>query len=995
MIKKRGALITVLFVLLFTCITIFISLQVEKIEVRADEIAVEDCEISALYNLGESFTVPEGSVSFNGEKKPSESKYIMLPSGKANSSAVVVLDEAGEYRVYYSATFSGTVISAYKTFIVNRRHLIFGNSNSSASVTEDGLKISVASGDEFIYDNIIDLSAGDAEIPLIKLSFNPITEGTPDAKTLKLRFTDIYDANNYITISLKNLSSEGSWADPQTYITVSASDGLENGLENGNAHINDMFGTPVYFSMVGRPLNPEMDSELVLYYDYAEKQLFADREIYSGGMRRIVADLDDESHFPSSVWQNGFTTGEVRFSVFAEGYQAISANITVSEINGSSKFDLQSDNEKPLISVDGDIDLLNLPYGLKNKPFKLFTASAFDKIDGAVPVKANVYYRYNTATPIILDCADGYFTPTETGEYVIEYKASDVMGNVATKLLVINVFDNKELTIAAHGAVSEGETGKEVELFDEIIYSDNSGIVCYSVTVTCKADGSVTEIDSATRLFCPLADGEYEVIVVANDYVSQAEYKYAFTATHSLKPRIYDEVLINKYFISGASYALPELYAYDFTSGKGEKVKTNVFIAENGEEERELKSNIYEPSVAGNLVITYRYTHGSETVEKSYNSHIVETGYGERLQLDKYFTATEGNVESTVQLTSATYSATENAVLEFINLVQVKEFNLMFNVGENNNFNKIHIFLTDAVTGKQLQFTYLRSNDNSLFSMNGGLGFSVTSGFNEKSENFRFSFNDTTGVVAASADFSVNVTRWLDGSEFYGFTDNLAYVSVGMDGVTGASDLQISSINGQTINNATADRFAPQFICDIKSGDRTIGEKVTLTGAFVYDVLDPSVSVKMVVTDPDGQTVKDINGVALDGTQDYTGDFTVELTKYGDYSISYEYSDSVGRPRTYTYAISAIDNVPPVIELGKYDVTAKVGKEVKLAAPTVTDNLGESCTVVVYVVDTEGVYKQATGGSFVPEKSGVYAVRYMAFDESGNYTIVSYKITVS
>lgn len=992
--KKKGLIISVI-VILFACLSVFICLPQGNLKVEADEIRVEDCEISALYDIGDSFTVPDGQVYFNGETKPAESRYVLFPSGKANSSAVVTLDEAGEYGVYYSATFSGTVVTACKTFIVNRQHLVVNDANSYAYADKEGLKIGVAAGDEFVYDNIIDLSAGDAETPLIRLSFEPVTEGTPDAKTLKLRFTDIYDEDNYITISLKNLSSEGAWADPQTYITVSARDGDENGLENGSSHINDLFGTPVHFSMVGRPDDPENDSQLVLYYDYAEKQLFADREIYSGGMRRIVADLDDETHFPSSVW-DGFTTGEVRLSVFAEGYQAIAANITVYEINGSSKFELQSDNEAPSVSLDDGIDLQNLPYGLKGKPFTLFAASAFDKIDGEVPVTAKVYYRYNTGSPVICDSADGYFVPAQTGEYVIEYSAKDVMGNVGTKLVTINVYDDRELKISAAGEVYSGKTGEETKLFEDITYSDNSGTVSYTVTVTEKASGEETDIDLSTKSFRPLSEGEYEVRITAKDYVSETEYSFGFTAIPATDPQIYDEVSLNKYFIAGASYEMPGLYAYDFSSGKAERVDTEVFVSENGGAEKAVENGIYVPEAAGSLTVTYRYSADGRTAEKSYNAVIVDTGYGGSLNLASYFVATDGTVESSVQTTGVTYSAQADATIEFINKVQVRDFSLVFNVGENNGFDKIHIYLTDAATGKKLQFTYARSGDNSLFSLNGGSGFSVSSGFTAKSENFSFAFDGVGKTVSASADFSMNVTKWLDGSDFDGFTDSLAYLTVSVGDVTGAADLQISSVNKQTLNSATSDRFVPQILCDEKSGDRTIGERVTLTGAFVYDVLDPNVSVRMTVTDPDGQTVTTADGVLLDGTQDYGADYTIELTKYGDYTISYFYSDGAGRSRRYTYAISAIDDVPPEIVLGNRDVTGKAGKEIKIATATATDNLGEECTLAVYVEDSEGVYAKAeNGGRFVPAKSGVYTVRYMAFDQSGNYSFVSYKITVS
>jgi len=82
MTKRRGALISIL-VLLFACITVFICVRVGNRKINANAIGVEDCEISALYNLGDYFVVPDGNLSFNGEKKAAESKYVMFPSGQS------------------------------------------------------------------------------------------------------------------------------------------------------------------------------------------------------------------------------------------------------------------------------------------------------------------------------------------------------------------------------------------------------------------------------------------------------------------------------------------------------------------------------------------------------------------------------------------------------------------------------------------------------------------------------------------------------------------------------------------------------------------------------------------------------------------------------------------------------------------------------------------------------------------------------------------------
>ena len=140
--------------------------------------------------------------------------------------------------------------------------------------------------------------------------------------------------------------------------------------------------------------------------------------------------------------------------------------------------------------------------------------------------------------------------------------------------------------------------------------------------------------------------------------------------------------------------------------------------------------------------------------------------------------------------------------------------------------------------------------------------------------------------------------------------------------------------------------------------------------------------------------MKDINGVALDGTQDATKDYTIKLTEYGDYTITYTATDGNGKSDEYVYTIASKDVIRPSVELKRHKTTAKQDATVKVAKVVVEDDITKNCTVNTYIINPEGVMETVSDGKFKATMTGIYTVRYIVFDESGNCTFASYEINV-
>lgn len=991
---KKGKVIVGI---LLTCISIAFIGSFMRFNTSAEEAKIVGCDIETSYKRGDEFEMPDGKVSYKGTEKDAEQKYIVFPSGKANVNEKVILSEDGKYEIVFQAEIDGVTVSAKESFIVNKSVLSVNSADSSAHIEDGKIHVDLAINDIFTYNEALDLSTATKDVPLINMNFTPYKVGTPDAKYVMIRFTDLYDENNYFTIRMINHG--GEWASGVTYLSVGAANQPQVGVENvgddptqNKVYTDVDFGAAVYFSTSGLP-NSEQDTQLKIYFDYAEKAFYVDREIYSGGQNRMIVDLDNKEHFGTELW-DGFTTGEVKMSIYAENYQAASCNFSISTINGSSQFEDTGDQEGPIVLVDTEYELDKLPTALVGKPYTLFQSNAVDVYDGDVETVASVYYKYYSEDPMKISVNDGQFTPTKEGTYVIEYSATDCTGNVGTKCINVKAEKGNGLQIQLKGTATETNTGVPVKVFSDLKYKTPSGNTDYSVVAVNKSSGEEVQINKKTLEFLPMSDGEWEITVTVQDYVSTVQETFSVNANHTTQPQVYDTVALPKYFIKDATYNMPKLLGYDFSSGVGIATDMDILVKEKGSKEVAIDNGQYTPSKTGKAEIIYRLTVDGKVCEKVYTVSVVEVGYAGDLDISKYFVASKGNVTAESTTTNIVYNMKADAMLEFVNLVQVKNLTFAFQVGKKNAYEKVNVYLTDAMTGKQVKISYQNTKAGAVFSVNDGPTLGLQSSFDGADRNFSLAYNNDTHTVEASANAVFDIDKYLDGSEFKGFTDSIALFAIEAEGVSGASQLILKNLNAHTLNNTRVDRFAPVALLKTNSGDRGVGEKIELKIPFVYDTLDPIATIALEVTDPNGSYIKDEEGVVLDGTQNPFQDYTIRLDAFGDYTIKYVYTDGKGRSDEYVYAITSKDITGPMLTLKKHKESAKEGATVKVAETETKDDVTKECNVAVYVFNPEGVFVEVKDGKFEALMTGTYTVRYMACDESGNYAFASYEVDV-
>ena len=133
------------------------------------------------------------------------------------------------------------------------------------------------------------------------------------------------------------------------------------------------------------------------------------------------------------------------------------------------------------------------------------------------------------------------------------------------------------------------------------------------------------------------------------------------------------------------------------------------------------------------------------------------------------------------------------------------------------------------------------------------------------------------------------------------------------------------------------------------------------------------------------------------GDSDYTtlteDSVTIDQLAPATWEIEYTVSDGVNDPVTITRTVAVIEREAPVVSVGDVVKEGYAGFAVSVNGITATDADGASLDVAVTVVDENGKQYAVTGGTFTPDKAGVYTVSCTAADGT-LIGFASYKVTI-
>ncbi len=981
-----------------------------------------DKPLAERYYVGETLEIPAGTFS-DGTR--AQNVIVTYPDGARKKTDRITFSDAGRYVIEYSATVGEDIISKKKTVLACERKFAVDKATVSArymenvpfkagagiTETANGIYAELAEGTNFVYNKVFDLTDKTKDDIVFSANIIASADGYADFWDLTVRFTDVYDESNYIdavlwhsgnadhAIDLKNDTTNFMRAGVSGQPTVA-----KNWNENGIVQV-DKYGKWVDVTMMNSDRNENnFGSTLDISFDYAEKKIYGPNRRYQYSDRAII-DLGSVEYF-EKPWK-GFTTGECTVSVFAGRFQKSKGAVFVRKIfsDASSAFrdNYLVDETKPTVSVDFDgYSESDLPFAVVGKPYKLFSATANDALGKVKNVETRVYFNYGSAAPISVTVSDGKFVPSAAGAYTAVYTCEDYFGNVGKREVFINCSAPSEFSASLEsGYPTVGETGTETEIA-RVEVSGASGKV--DTKVSAKCSGAVYEIDYEKGKFRPEQDGTYTVTYKMTDRAGrEKELSYDLEIQAGNAPVFISDVSLPMYFVAGYEQILPSLDAVDYKDG-AKKVASEIWVKEGDAAERKLTDGKLTPAAIGapyELKVIYKATGKYGTGEKKYSVDcysVFKGGVAGQIDKSALFVADSGVTAGFATAIAsdsseyATYSATSDGGITYINPLPANNFSLNFVIPANaNDFSSVLFTLAAPDGSERLEIVFAKGESNALMFGVNGSPLKTLSGYSFGSDDRRitFSYSDLTRTVSTdNGNVTTVVSAGADGGEFKGFESGKVYLHAEFVGVTGSAKIAVQRICNQSLANSTRDNGDPMLVLNGEYGKRfSKGATVSLFGAVCLDMIDPSVTATLTVRSPSGAMVTDADGVVLDKA-DAEKSYRITLSEYGAYVLEYKYDGL-----SLDYRLNVVDEEPPVITVST-DMTAsyKVGQTVTFSA-TATDNATAETIVYVRVIDVTGK-AELLSGDYTFSAAGKYKVIFFAYDERGNLGQMIYDLTV-
>lgn len=777
---------------------------------------------------------------------------------------------------------------------------------------------------------------------------------------------------------------------------------------------------------------------------------------------------------------SGFSTGEVKVSVEARNFEDSSGYCEFYGVGDTYNEDLRAmysedaldDTKSPELKVDVKQTDANGVYALYNAnnpvKFKIPSSIVYDASDIS-DLSVRVYKNYSDPSRVFVPTnADGTFTVADNSIYTIEYSATDAFGNVGyTTLTVVprelsefvdgdvkiedsisSVFDKIQLTT---GKQFTGEILKQVNTIN--LASDLKVKVSVKKGNEVKFAGEYVYADfqgeeKPVFNIKPLELGIYTVTYEFSDNVTNLVYSYDVNCVSENLVDFAEAPLVQNYYILGMTYEKLNFTAYKF----GNKVTENptemyVSYDEGANWTKVIDTFVMGQKADGSLITDYstvKFKYVSEGVDDlitasapivdvrtdaaiANNEHIrvkQERVDGVVLQgnIDqvKYFVGTNALISKST-INTVVSNATVNsgsAVTRFINPLSIDtngSFYFEFATNEDkNNYNELRLRYIDAYDPTNVfEVKYFMNMGSTRVSVQGAKD--VAAGINLYGSKFQ------TYLSLSNQIFYYGTNRF--NIDFHP-TNNLFYVELELSAINGDNaELTVTTIGNHKFQLArTIDSSSPMLYFESSAGSYSINTEVTIKVPLVIDVLTPYVhnyngnNRTRITVMKDKQYAKDVNGVLLDGTQDPLKEYTILLSEYATWDVKYEVSDAAGKMQSPSFSISAVDTVPPVIELN-YGFNADTIHNVTLGKPfsieyNITDNFTDSTRIKSHVMifrdsDYFNVYNSEPFETLSDPstwtkitdtctltRKGIYTVHIFAMDEDSNATFVTYKLNV-
>ena len=969
-----------------------------------EEGVITGLAIKDSYAYGELLPIPEGSsLSYEGKDYPVEKGYLVYPDLRTKEGKSFRLDQYGDYRLLLVANEEGKRITSEKRFVVKEDYYSFPSTSdiSYGDLNHEfvqknypkGLLLNLGEGDTFTLAKPINIYKNGA-IDLIKWN---VSEIEPKTHLINMRLTDCYDPSVYVDLIYSR--GDAAW---QTYAKMSAQGQRAVGVEknpNSSTIIEGEGYSPSNDGALVHGNNPINGRyyNMLYHLDTSDHQKirFSVDIMLTTVLHCFVAEFNNPAFY--SYQFPGFKTGDVYLSITASNFTGTDkAPLQIAEIDGISGSDLLSvssyeDKNAPLIELPTQKDSYEI---VRNIPIRLPEARLYDDTGLRGPVKVHAYYNKGMPNQKSVALANGYLYPSEFGPYTIVYEAEDVFGNAAKKELFLSCVSSAEQGISlAVNPLADVEAGDRVRFDDYRVESldDHSDV---SVTVTAP-NGESKTLSSPSESLLLEQVGSYSVHYSYSDTFYSGESSYSFTAKEGTKAKFSSSYIpLPKYLIHGASYSVDPLRCARYGKAGREEVPVKAKISFDGGAYQDADPT--EFLVKGSKTMKFRFEaeNDASVYVESEELPIVDTGFGgKELRPLSYFQGDfEGSASAQEDFLRFAPKRAGDLTLDFVNRILFSSFSLNLRIA-SGTAEQINLIFSDFYDPNN-EYTVSLFSD-STYSLSGASRLSYPSLFDSRLNLFydkgTFFFGDVRFALPDP------------------FTTGLVNLRMEFKGAKQSGNIDVYQLCNQAFNaQLKRDSVAPLFEMKMKNRRGEIGEEVEVQRMYWADVLSPAPDRKAQftaskTTRAGTETLKDVNGAALEGVWDFSTSHVFKIDTLGTYAIAFAVNDGNGvraKGGALYVAIRVIDMTPPSISLSSSQrlIRAKAGEEITPLAVAVSDNEtpAESLTVYHNVFTANGVW----AGTYTPQEKivlteeGLYDVYATCTDEEGNSSFVSYQIEI-
>lgn len=934
-----------------------------------------------------------------GQQELEVDVYITYPSGKTMHAESFSLDEAGLYRVRATACYEDNVYTEEKQFLVHtamfeveggsavyRNHPytdITGEANAISSV--QGLLVTIPEGSKLTVTAPLDISGHSFSDALLKFYVVSAEKGVKDFSFLRFTFTDMADTDNKLVFTCLNKPNGETIRQDMNWWQAGATDqnlvGYQNDIGQDKVWINSVWGSG---GIGAWHMSPWKDDS-ALITDCFGIWMDDSLKVYAGRGQNYICDLDDPK-FHTNLWE-GFQSDYVTLTIEAEQYTGSNpAQIFITEMMGA---DLQAqsvyDTTAPTVTLECEpYAETELPNACVGKPYPVFAATAYDPEMNPTNVEITVYGGMYSDTRYMVDGKTGAFTPDLPGTYTIQYTATDSWGNTSQKLAYVYAHEaDGAISLNLPNKIVSGKVGQKVMLSDEEI-TGNFGDPQIDIQVIFGE-----EIIPCTDGFVPYKEGTYRVSYVVMDYIGQQITQSYDVQVTKADMAVFGEIpAVNRYMMLDMPNYIPVATAYDYVTADGAQIET-VTYAEDAAGVHQVEGRSFTPA-AGTAEVSVWWeatVEGKTAATEKLTIPVISVKNGQDYLLNQFFVCQ--NAESSATEDHILLQPTaEGATATWANPLLAEGFSMIFSA---DKMGTCTVLLEDHEDPDQ-KLEIVIQTATGVAVINGTRTYPlIRSGL-----NYILQFDPLSNTLSDGNTKLVPLDE--KGNTFSGFTSGKLYMTVRMEKLESGAEVRVTSLNAHNLNDRTFDMLKPGIsVLGETGGFFTVGDTATVYKGATADVVSPFCTFYVNVYDPDGEIVTNVDEERME--QIYPDrNFTIELTKVGAYIVQFYSEDADGnKEKNISYALNVLDLVAPVLSapVSAIPETASVGDKLQIPAVTATDGVDGKLEVFTYVVYPDLRIQTVTTGTVEFSMTGMYVIKYYAFDACGNSSILEYTVFVS